>query len=58
MRIDYDEKADVLYVSIGDEPSLAIEIDDCLLLRYGLDSHKLMGYTLIGIQELIDKAGG
>ena len=52
MRIDYDEEADVLYVSF-ERPQRATDSvlrDDNVLLRYR--GKKLIGITLIGTKAL------
>ena len=56
MRIDYDEEADVLYVSF-ERPQRATDSvlrDDNVLLRYR--GKKLVGITLIGTKALRIKA--
>jgi uncharacterized protein YuzE len=48
---DYDEEADVLYLSIG-EPQAAtgVDIGDGVILRYNEESNEVVGLTLIGLR--------
>jgi len=54
---DYDEEADVLYLSIGDpQPAVGIDIGEGVILRYD-DAHKeVMGLTLIGLRARLLKS--
>ncbi len=58
---DYDEEADVLYLSIGEpQPAVGIDIGEGVILRYD-DAHKeVVGLTLIGLRArlLEGLAGG
>lgn len=58
---DYDEEADVLYLSIGEpQPAVGIDIGEGVILRYD-DTHKeVVGLTLIGLRARLLKslAGG
>ena len=49
---DYDEEADVLYISIG-EPSkaLGIDIGEGVIVRYAEDKEEVVGLTIIGVKE-------
>lgn len=49
---DYDEDADVLYLSVG-EPRSAIGIDvgDGLVVRYDEANREVVGLTVIGLRE-------
>ena len=49
---DYDEEADVLYISIG-EPSkaLGIDIGEGVIVRYAEDKKEVVGLTIIGVKE-------
>jgi len=49
---DYDEEADVLYISIG-EPSkaLGIDIGEGVIIRYAEDKEEVVGLTIIGVKE-------
>jgi uncharacterized protein YuzE len=49
---DYDEEADVLYISIG-EPRKAVGIDigEGAIVRYIEETAEVVGLTLIGVKE-------
>ena len=49
---DYDEEADVLYISIT-EPQKAIGIDvgEGIIVRYKEDAKEIVGLTIIGFKE-------
>ncbi|MCG6550973.1 MAG: DUF2283 domain-containing protein [Candidatus Magnetominusculus sp. LBB02] len=49
---DYDDEADVLYISIG-EPKQAIGVDigEGVIMRYTEETSELVGLTIIGIKE-------
>lgn len=47
---DYDEEADVLYLSIGEpQPAVGIDIGEGLILRCDEARQKVVGLTLIGL---------
>ena len=49
---DYDEEADVLYLSMGQPgPALGVDIGDGVVLRYDEASREVVGLTLIGLRE-------
>ena len=49
---EYDEEADVLYISIGKpEKALGVDIGEGAILRYIEDTGEVVGLTLIGIRE-------
>ena len=49
---DYDEEADVLYVSIGEpRPAAGIDIGDGLVLRYDEARNEVAGLTVIGLRD-------
>jgi len=49
---DYDEKADVLYISIGKpQKAIGIDIGEGVIVRYKEDSGEVVGLTLIGVKE-------
>ncbi len=49
---DYDEEADVLYISIGKpKKAIGIDIGDGVIVRYKEDSGEVVGLTLIGVKE-------
>ncbi|MBF0518877.1 MAG: DUF2283 domain-containing protein [Nitrospirae bacterium] len=49
---DYDEEADVLYISVG-EPAkaLGMDIGEGVIMRYVENTSELVGVTIIGIKE-------
>lgn len=48
---DYDEEADVLYLSIGDpRPAEGVDIGEGVILRYDEAQKELVGLTLIGLR--------
>jgi uncharacterized protein YuzE len=53
---DYDEEADVLYLSIG-EPRLAVGMDigEGVILRYDEKRKEVVGVTLIGLRARLLK---
>ena len=58
---DYDEEADVLYVSVGDpRAALGIDIGDGLVRRYDEARNEVAGLTVIGLRErlLRELSGG
>ncbi|KWT91850.1 DUF2283 domain-containing protein [Candidatus Magnetominusculus xianensis] len=49
---DYDQEADVLYISVGEpEKALGIDIGEGVIMRYVEDSSELVGLTIVGIKE-------
>lgn len=49
---DYDEEADVLYISLG-EPVKAVGLDvgEGVILRYQEETSEVVGLTIIGIRQ-------
>jgi uncharacterized protein YuzE len=48
---DYDEEADVLYLSFGEpQPALTLDLGKGVLVRYLEDGNVLVGLTLIGVR--------
>jgi uncharacterized protein YuzE len=48
---DYDEEADVLYVSVGrPQPALGVDIGDGVILRYNETRNAVVGLTIIGLR--------
>jgi uncharacterized protein YuzE len=61
---DYDEEADVLYISVGrPQPAVGIDIGEGVVVRYD-EAHKVVvGLTLIGLRDRVlkgisDRANG
>jgi uncharacterized protein YuzE len=53
---DYDEDADVLYLSIGEpQPAVSIDIGEGVVLRYDEARKEVVGLTLIGLRARLTK---
>lgn len=54
---DYDEKADVFYLSIDKpRPALGVDVGDGVILRYDAVNRELVGLTIIGLRtRLVNK---
>lgn len=53
---DYDEEADVLYISVGEpRPALGVHIGEGVVLRYDETVKEVVGLTLIGLRERLLK---
>ena len=51
---DYDDEADTLYISFGKpQPALTEDIGEGILARYLEDSGELVGFTIIGVSQVI-----
>ncbi len=56
LQWDYDEDADVLYLSIGDpRPAVGIDIGEGLVLRYDEAEQNVVGLTIIGLRARLLK---
>lgn len=54
---DYDEEADVLYLSVGEpRPAIGIDIGDGVVLRYDEETREVVGLTVIGLRSKLEKA--
>lgn len=48
---DYDEDADVLYLSVGDpSPALGVDIGEGVILRYNEQKREVAGLTILGVR--------
>jgi len=48
---DYDEEADVLYLSLGEpRPAVGLDIGEGVVARYDETNKELVGITLIGLR--------
>ncbi len=48
---DYDEEADVLYLSVGEpRPAIGVDIGEGVIARYDEEHKELVGVTLIGLR--------
>jgi len=54
---DYDEKADVLYISIGEpQKAVGVDIGEGAIVRYIEETGEVVGLTLIGVKERLIKS--
>jgi len=52
----YDKEADVLYISLGEpREGVAVDISDGAIARYHEDSETIVGITLIGLRQRVEK---
>ncbi|MEA3402480.1 MAG: DUF2283 domain-containing protein [Armatimonadota bacterium] len=50
---DYDEGADILYLSFGEpQPAYGDHLDDDIVLQYSLENDEIVGLTVLGFQEM------
>lgn len=55
-HVDYDEEADVLYITFGlGELSYGDLADGFLLIERGIDSNAITGCQLIGLKQWLQK---
>jgi uncharacterized protein YuzE len=48
---DYDEEADVLYLSVGEaRPAVGVDIGEGVIVRYDESRREVVGLTLIGLR--------
>jgi uncharacterized protein YuzE len=53
---DYDEEADVLYISVEKpRPAVGVDIGDGLIVRYDEACHEVVGLTVIGMKDRLLK---
>jgi uncharacterized protein YuzE len=53
---DYDDEADVLYLSVGEpRPASGVDIGEGIILRYDEIRKEVVGLTLIGLRERLMK---
>lgn len=49
---EYDEEADVLYLSLGEpQAALGVDIGDGVVVRYVEASNEVVGLTIIGLRH-------
>ncbi|MBC7227593.1 MAG: DUF2283 domain-containing protein [Thermoflexales bacterium] len=54
---DYDEEADILYLSIGEPvPAVGLDIGEGIIIRYNEDRREVVGLTLIGLRARMMKS--
>ncbi len=53
---DYDEEADVLYLSVGEpRPAVGMDIGEGVVIRYDEARKEVVGLTLIGLRARLMK---
>ncbi len=56
LRWDYDEEADVLYLSIGEpKPAVGVDIGEGVVVRYDETEKQIIGITLTGLRARVLK---
>jgi uncharacterized protein YuzE len=57
LQWDYDEEADVLYLSIGEpRPAIGTDIGEGLVVRYDEMTKEVVGLTLVGLRARVLKS--
>ena len=57
LQWDYDEEADVLYLSIdAPKPAVGVDIGDGVVVRYDNQKNEVVGITLLGLRERVLKS--
>ena len=58
LQWDYDEEADVLYLSVGEQPRPAVgtDIGEGLVVRYDEMTKEVVGLTLVGLRARVLKS--
>ena len=57
LQWDYDEEADVLYLSIGEpRPAVGTDIGEGLVVRYDEMTKEVVGLTLVGLRARVLKS--
>jgi uncharacterized protein YuzE len=53
---DYDEDADVLYLSLGEpQPAVGVDISEGVIVRYDETRQEVVGLTVLGLQARLLK---
>ncbi|MBI2914027.1 MAG: DUF2283 domain-containing protein [Chloroflexi bacterium] len=56
---DYDEEADVLYISFGSpRPGVGIDMGEGLVIMHDEKSGEIVGITLIGARDMLEARTG
>jgi len=51
---DYDEEADVLYISLDKpQPAISADIGEGVIVRYDKKRNEVVGITLLGLKERV-----
>ena len=57
LQWDYDEEADVLYLSVGEpRPAVGTDIGEGLVVRYDEMTKEVVGLTLVGLRARVLKS--
>ena len=57
LQWDYDEEADVLYLSVGEaRPAVGRDIGEGLVVRYDEMTNEVVGLTLVGLRARVLKS--
>ncbi len=52
MNWEYDNEADVLYISVGNPvPALGVDIGEGVVLRYNEPGNEVVGITILGLRS-------
>ena len=53
---DYDEEADVLYISLGEpQPAVGVDIGEGVIVRYDETRQEVVGLTVLGLRTRLLK---
>ena len=53
---EYDEEADVLYLSVGTpKPAVGVDIGEGVVVRYDEVNNEVVGLTVLGLRECVIK---
>ena len=53
---EYDEEADVLYLSVGTpKPAVGVDIGEGVVVRYDEVNNEVVGLTVLGLRERVIK---
>ena len=53
---DYDEDADVLYISVGEpKPAVGVDIGDGVVVRWDDKNKEVVGLTIIGLRARLSE---
>ncbi|MFW6134197.1 MAG: DUF2283 domain-containing protein [Elusimicrobiota bacterium] len=54
IKWDYDEEADVLYISLDKpQPAVSTDIGEGVIVRYDEKKNEVVGITLMGLKERV-----
>jgi uncharacterized protein YuzE len=53
---DYDEDADVLYISVGEpKPAVGVDIGEGVVVRWNEKKREVVGLTIIGLRTRLNE---